>query len=588
MTFFDIPTFTGTAEEQLEQIKNYLFLQHEQLNYNLEQTQPEKIWEQTQTAIRNADNALEPQAVQDTYKSLRDLIVATADVAISRSDTVQRMLEQMQAFRSDYGVFSEEITRTIEETAQATDDNFTYIGRVESALGAYKLEMGNFIKTGYLDTSANPPVFGIDIGLLQGSYSVDGTTISNQTPRKIRITPDKLSFYDNTTEVAYISSGAIYFPNAQITGGSINIGNGAFQVSSAGVLSATGATISGTITAAANSSFGGWTIGTNAIYRGSETFEGSNTIYFGKDGISIGNKFSVDDDGKLTCESATIGGWTVDANSLSRTYGSGSSAVTFTLGGSGSGGGIIIGGNNSFNSSGHFTSTSATIGGWTVNANVIQKVLNNGTGIQLLSGRNTNGGGDPQILIVESITNSNSYYTTLSLESIASVFTNASFKATSSNGGMSTWVNPIGLMSVNSNYKTYAGWIGIYTNGPIIGGNLTIGGELSFSSNASATDVTNSAKNLMDVYGNNYIVFGGYVFQWGYQTLNLSANSTTTGSISFPYSSSYVTAITAVANSSVPAYVNIGIKTNGDYAVSNTSSSGANGVSFTWFAIGKK
>jgi len=50
-----------------------------------------------------------------------------------------------------------------------------------------------------------------------------------------------------------------------ISGGSINIGNGKFTVSTGGVLSATGASISGTLTANANSYIGPWHVTSDRI-----------------------------------------------------------------------------------------------------------------------------------------------------------------------------------------------------------------------------------------------------------------------------------------------------------------------------------
>ena len=139
-----------------------------------------------------------------------------------------------------------------------------------------------------------------------------------------------------------ITSNSIYKgSNALGTSGSGNIYLGTnglsisntFKVTNAGVLTATGATINGTITTsnitATGGTIGGFTITSNSIYKGSNTFGASGTgnIYIGTNGISISNTFkvsnagkltatNVDLSGKITATSGTIGGCTIESGVL--------------------------------------------------------------------------------------------------------------------------------------------------------------------------------------------------------------------------------------------------------------------------------
>ena len=90
-------------------------------------------------------------------------------------------------------------------------------------------------------------------------------------------------------------SGNMYFGDS-----GLSISN-AFSVTSAGVLSATGAAISGTLTAGANSVIGPWNVTANSIYIGNSAMgtNGSNA-YLGTSGISVSDGFKVTNDGKLT------------------------------------------------------------------------------------------------------------------------------------------------------------------------------------------------------------------------------------------------------------------------------------------------
>lgn len=91
----------------------------------------------------------------------------------------------------------------------------------------------------------------------------------------------------------------------------IALGKGKFKVTDAGKLTATGADIGGKITAT-DGSIAGWQIGTSAIYRGTNatdtSFNTSGALYFGTQGLSLSDKFSVTSAGKLTATGADIGG----------------------------------------------------------------------------------------------------------------------------------------------------------------------------------------------------------------------------------------------------------------------------------------
>ena len=139
----------------------------------------------------------------------------------------------------------------------------------------------------------------------------------------------------------------------------ISVGN-TFGVTKAGVLYATGANISGTLTAGSGSTIGPWNITANSIYKGtSESFYTSGVMYFGDSGLSLGNTFKVTNAGKLTATDATIGPWNVTSTSIYK----GTSESFYTSG-------VMYFGNsglslsNTFKvtSSGELTATIGTIG----------------------------------------------------------------------------------------------------------------------------------------------------------------------------------------------------------------------------------
>ena len=64
-----------------------------------------------------------------------------------------------------------------------------------------------------------------------------------------------------------------------------------------------------------------WSISTNGnesyIAYNTTSFDGSNGVYIGTDGIRLKSKFSVDKDGAILSESGLIGGWVIGTNSIS-------------------------------------------------------------------------------------------------------------------------------------------------------------------------------------------------------------------------------------------------------------------------------
>lgn len=103
------------------------------------------------------------------------------------------------------------------------------------------------------------------------------------------------SIYKGNETMGTAGSGNMYFGDS-----GLSISN-TFSVTSAGVLSATGATINGTLTAGADSVIGPWNVTANSIYIGNSTMgaNGSNA-YLGTSGISVSDGFKVTSSGKLT------------------------------------------------------------------------------------------------------------------------------------------------------------------------------------------------------------------------------------------------------------------------------------------------
>ncbi len=103
---------------------------------------------------------------------------------------------------------------------------------------------------------------------------------------------------------------------------------------------------------------GGFTITSNSLWSGNSAYDNANSMYFGASGISIKDKFKVSSAGAMTSTSGTIGGWTITDNSLYRTNSAFKNANGMYFGTSG----ISIKNKFYVNSAGAMTATSGTIG----------------------------------------------------------------------------------------------------------------------------------------------------------------------------------------------------------------------------------
>lgn len=253
MIFLDLPNISnsGTVEQQLAEIRSYIYRNNEQINATLSNLTIDKIWEQTSSAISvlSGDNE-EKSDVLSQYQKIRDLIIKTADIIIQTDEQWQMAMNGSYLAKGQFGEYLLNTSVEIDGKSTGFTQLYTYSSELGSDYNDYKSYQQNFIKEGLLDDTGTTPIYGIDVGLLTSEFSVtkdDGTTetVTVDSNKKLRITPLKLSLYDGSNEVAYIEEKEIYFPKANIKGGSINIGNGKFKVTSGGVITAKEGTFSG-------------------------------------------------------------------------------------------------------------------------------------------------------------------------------------------------------------------------------------------------------------------------------------------------------------------------------------------------------
>lgn len=233
-----------------------------------------------------------------------------------------------------------------------TDDNWA---TVKSALGKMNYTIDGITGEGYGLNSQF-----VLTGLIQGGdiYSSNySSTVGALAGTHINLNTGNFTFaggklkYDGTTLNIdgtvnattgniggwSLTSNSIYRGNANwenVSGmyfgtNGLSISN-VFKVNSAGQMSATGATISGnitatTLTATNNGTISVWNINSESINRGAIDYGNPNGMYFGINGLSITDKFKVDTLGNVTANSfnsssANITGGTFKVNTSSASF----------------------------------------------------------------------------------------------------------------------------------------------------------------------------------------------------------------------------------------------------------------------------
>ena len=254
MIFLDLPTIGGggSVEQQLAEIRSYIYKSNEQMNATLSNLTIDKIWEQTANAVGSSSDNDETPKLLSQYQRIRDLIIKTADVVVQTDERMKQAFNGSYLAKSQFGEYLEKTKLTTTTGSKNIIEMFNYSTElttgVSTDLTNYKSDFENYIKRGLLDNTGAEPIYGIEVGLLSSEITVDGEKIPTGENFRTRITPDEMSFWEGSTKVAYLRDDAIYFPAAGIKGGSINI-NDTFKVSSTGVMTATSGTFSGDLTA---------------------------------------------------------------------------------------------------------------------------------------------------------------------------------------------------------------------------------------------------------------------------------------------------------------------------------------------------
>lgn len=217
-----LPNITAQNDAgKLAQVQSYMYQLVEQLNWALNTI--ETVGTGNGTALPTVrvqqSEALSPEEAQDTFNSIKALIIKSADIVMAYEKTILTDFDGKYFADSDFGTYLEETNRKIEENSKGVTETYSNIQTINTNLGNLEEDVRTtnaYIKRGLLGYDNNGyAVYGIEVGETKdGAFS-----------KYARFTADRLSFYDvYGAEVAYIGAGCLYIVGKSVFLGEVQFG----------------------------------------------------------------------------------------------------------------------------------------------------------------------------------------------------------------------------------------------------------------------------------------------------------------------------------------------------------------------------
>ena len=206
------PSPQGTVQEQLVRQYSYLFQMAQQLNVALGQL------ESGGTAAPSGGTAAPAAEREQQYQTLKSMIVKTADTVQRRMDQLSAKLTGEYVAASEFGTYVERLNAYLEANPEALTQYYSFFAdlqasteTVSAAFEQYRVETEGYIRTGIVCYDGAVPQYGVAVGQNLTCREVDGF--------RATFTASKLSFWQDASEVAYVSNNRLYITNITVLEG---------------------------------------------------------------------------------------------------------------------------------------------------------------------------------------------------------------------------------------------------------------------------------------------------------------------------------------------------------------------------------
>ncbi len=225
------PYPAGSVAEQCAKQYSYLFQMAQQLNMVLEQLDGSQKGGAVQLVQGGAAGAVKAAAERQSLDQLRSLIVRTAEVVKQRVDTMAAKLEGEYVASGEFGTYLQSLSAYLEANPEAVSQYYGFVADLQGDIDGvketfehYKVDTEGYIRTGIVYYDGVAPVYGVAVGQNLTTSDAAGETVVEQNNFRAVFTATKLSFWQDSTEVAYISNNRLYITNITVLG-ALELGN---------------------------------------------------------------------------------------------------------------------------------------------------------------------------------------------------------------------------------------------------------------------------------------------------------------------------------------------------------------------------
>ena len=222
MTDFPMPPVPlGTLSEQVGQQYAYLFQMAQLLNVALGELESGSAVN-TSAAVPGTKGS-DPTSARRQYDTLKSLIIKTADRVEKTAEQLTAQMAEHYVAQSDFGAYVADLNAYLEANPEALTQYYRFasdlagnVSAVDAAFSRYKVDTEGYIRTGIVYYDGAVPVYGVAVGQNLTTQEVDGQTVVAPNNFRATFTATKLSFWQDSTEVAYVSNNRLYITNIMV------------------------------------------------------------------------------------------------------------------------------------------------------------------------------------------------------------------------------------------------------------------------------------------------------------------------------------------------------------------------------------
>lgn len=208
-----LPNITSaTAVGQLSQLQSYVYQLVQQLNFALNSIEQAESGDKSAAVVMaSAHGEPTPEEAQETFSSIKSLIIKSADIVKAYGDVIESRMESSYEALSDFGTYKKQIQKNTKDTADVKKEHWEAIEKLNETLATTNA----YMHTGFLgeDPVTGAKIFGVEVGQTREVNGVKEFTHS------ARFTDDGVYFYSagSNEPVAYLNNQTLYITDAVIT-----------------------------------------------------------------------------------------------------------------------------------------------------------------------------------------------------------------------------------------------------------------------------------------------------------------------------------------------------------------------------------